>query len=175
MHVRFAFQVQRNRFPKYRMWEAGSLPVLCKRPGGSLLATRSIEVRVRSSCWAEKSPTQSKQGQRLQSLGQWGPGAGWPGFSPVLVLHFPRCLCGCGCQASQSKPRFVACGPCYGGSLGSLPGISLKEQTLNKRRRMADGSEAVQLMGVIVVGHRQGLKQGSPQRADQGPKQRRLV
>lgn len=107
--------------------------------------------------------------------GPVGARAGWPGFSPVLVLHFPRCLCGCGCQASQSKPRFVACGPCYGGSLGSLPGISLKEQTLNKRRRMADGSEAVQLMGVIVVGHRQGLKQGSPQRADQGPKQRGLV
>lgn len=43
--LRLAFQVQKNRLPKYRMWEAGSQPLLCKRPGGAgvVLTTRSIE------------------------------------------------------------------------------------------------------------------------------------
>lgn len=42
--LRLAFQVQKNRLPKYRMWEAGSQPLLCKRPGGAVvLTTRSID------------------------------------------------------------------------------------------------------------------------------------
>lgn len=75
--IQRAFQVQKNQSPKYRMWEAGSQPVLCKRSGtAAVLTTRSIEAcsemqpRTRGgpwpltrACWAEAAHPRPGEGQ----------------------------------------------------------------------------------------------------------------